>query len=113
MPNDGKIKVSFSASAEDVIRRFMKAVERTGPHPSLVPIIIWWIEGTSTDKATGKVTKLGPSIDVGAIDPKDLADELIVPMGGLKVAIRLPDELQSADRLKFDFVNGSFVVTRD
>jgi hypothetical protein len=76
MPDDGKINVSFSASAEDVISRFMKAVERTGPHPSLVPIIIWWIEGTSTDKATGKVTKLGPSIDVGAIDPKDLADEL-------------------------------------
>jgi hypothetical protein len=70
MPNEGKINVSFSASAEDVIRRFMEAVERTRPHPSLVPIIIWWIEGTFTDKATGKVAKLRPSIDVGAIDLK-------------------------------------------
>jgi hypothetical protein len=54
------------------------------------------------------VTKLGPGVDVGAIDPKNLADELIVPMGG--VAIRLPEELQSADRLTFDFLDGSFVV---
>jgi hypothetical protein len=59
---------------------------------------------------TGEVTKLGPSIDVGAIDPKKLIDELIVPMGGLKVAIRLPEALQSADRLTFDFLDGSFVV---
>jgi hypothetical protein len=113
MPNDGKINVSFSASAEDVIRRFMKAVERTGPHPSLLPIMIWWIEGTSTDKATGKVTKLGPSIDVGAIERKRLTDELIVPVGGLQVAIRLPEELRSADRLTFDYLDGSFVVTSD
>jgi len=35
-----------------------------------------------------------------------LADELIVPMGDLKVAIRLPEDLQSADRLKFDFSTG-------
>jgi hypothetical protein len=110
MPNEGKINVSFSASAEDVIRRFMEAVERTRPHPSLVPIIIWWIEGTFTDKATGKVTKLRPSIDVGAIDLKKLTDELVVPMGELQVAIRLPEELQSANRLAFDFVDGSFVV---
>jgi hypothetical protein len=40
----------------------------------------------------------------------ELTDELIVPMGGLKVAIRLPLELQSADRLKFDFSDNSFVV---
>jgi hypothetical protein len=110
MRNDRKIDVSFSASAEDYIRRFMKAVERTEPNASLIPIIIWWIEGTSTDKVSGKVTKYGPSIDVGAIDPKKLTDELIVPMGGLKVAIRLPEELHSADRLAFDYSDGSFVV---
>jgi hypothetical protein len=110
MRNDRKIDVSFSASAADYIRRFMKAVERTEPNASLIPIIIWWIEGTSTDKVSGKVTKYGPSIDVGAIDPKKLTDELIVPMGGLKVAIRLPEELHSAGRLAFDYSDGSFVV---
>jgi hypothetical protein len=52
----------------------------------------------------------GQSIDVGAIDPKDLADEPVVEMGGLKVAIRLPEDLQSADRLKIDFVDGSFIL---
>ena len=98
MRNDRKIDVSFSASAEDVIRRFMKAVEQTEPNANLVPVITWWIEGKFTDKVTGKVTKLGPSIDVGAIEPNKLTDELVVPMGGLKVAIQLPDELQSADR---------------
>ena len=113
MRNDRKIDVSFSASAEDYIRRFMKVAERTMPNANLVPVITWWIEGKFTDKVTGKVTKLGPSIDVGAIEPNKLTDELIVPMGGLKVAIRLPDELQSADRLKFDFLNGSFVVADD
>jgi hypothetical protein len=113
MRNDRKIDVSFSASAEDVIRRFMKIAERTMPNANLVPVITWWIEGKFTDKVTGKVTKLGPSIDVGAIEPNKLTDELIVPMGGLKVAIQLPDELQSADRLKFDFLNGSFVVADD
>jgi hypothetical protein len=56
------------------------------------------------------VKALGPGVDVGAIDPKDLADELIVPMGGLKVAIRLPEELQCASRLTVDFSDGSFVV---
>jgi hypothetical protein len=111
MRNDKKIDVSFSASAEDVIRRFMKAVEQTEPNANLVPVITWWIEGKFTDKVTGKVTKLGPSIDVGAIDTDKLTSELVVPMGGLKVAIQLPDELQSADRLKFDFLDGSFVVT--
>ena len=55
----------------------------------------------------------GRGVDAGAIDPKDLADELIVPMGGLKVAIRLPDELQAADRLKIDFSDGSFVVANN
>jgi hypothetical protein len=39
-----------------------------------------------------------------------MTDELVVPMGELQVAIRLPEELQSANRLAFDFVDGSFVV---
>jgi hypothetical protein len=111
MRNDRKIDVSFSASAEDYIRRFMEAVERTKPNASLVPVIEWYISKKFTSKMTGEVRTFGPGVDVGAIDAKDLADELIVPMGELKVAIRLPDELQSADRLKFDFLNGSFVVT--
>jgi hypothetical protein len=76
----------------------------------LSPVIAWWTDGTFTDKVTGKVTKLGPSIDVGAIDTIELTDELIVPMRGLRVALQLPDELQSVDRLKFDFLDGSFVV---
>ena len=80
------------------------------PNANLVPVITWWIEGKFTDKVTGKVTKLGPSIDVGAIEPNKLTDELIVPMGELNVAIRLPDELQSADRLTFDYLDDSFVV---
>jgi len=42
-----------------------------------------------------------------------LTDELIVPMGELRVAIRLPEDLQSAGRLKFDFSDGSFVVAGD
>jgi hypothetical protein len=110
MRNDRKIDVSFSVSAEDYIRRFMETVERTVPNASLVPVISWWTEGTFTDKATGKVTKLGPSIDVGAIEPEKLTDEPVVPMGGLKVALQLPEELQSADRLKIDFVDGSFIL---
>jgi hypothetical protein len=88
----------------------METVERTVPNASLVPVISWWTEGTFTDKATGKVTKLGPSIDVGAIEPEKLTDEPVVPMGGLKVALQLPEELQSADRLKIDFVDGSFIL---
>jgi hypothetical protein len=59
---------------------------------------------------TGKVRKLGPNIDVGAIDTKKMTNELVVPMGGLKVAIQLTEELQSADPLTFDFSDGSFVV---
>jgi hypothetical protein len=110
MRNDRKIDVSFSPRAEDVIRRFMKVAERTMPHASLVPIIAWWIEGTFTDKVTGKVTKLGPSIDVGAIEPEKLTDELVVPMGELKVAIRPPEELHSSDRLTLDFADNSFVL---
>ena len=110
MPNYRKIDVSFSASAEDVIRRFMKVAERTMPNANLVPVFGWWTEGTFTDKVTGKVTKLGPSINVGAIDTKELTNELIVPMGGLKVALQLPDELHSADRLTFDYSDGSFVI---
>jgi hypothetical protein len=111
MRNDRKIEVSFSASAEDYIRRFMKVAERTMPNASLVPIFTWYISGKFTNKVTGEVTEYGPGVDVGAIDQKYLADELIVPMGGLQVAIRLPEELQSADRLKFDYLDGSFVVT--
>src|SRR5664279_5854119 len=110
MRNDSKIDVSFSARAEDYIRRFMETVERTMPNANLVPVSSWWTEGTFTDKATGKVTKLGPSIDVGAIEPEKLTDEPVVPMGGLKVALQLPEDLQSADRLKIDFVDGSFVL---
>ena len=110
MRRERKIDVSFSASAEDVIRRFMKVAERTMPRASLVPIINWWAEGTFTDKITGKVTKLGPSIDVGAIEPEKLMDELMVPMGDLKVVIELPENLRSADRLKLDFVDGAFVL---
>jgi hypothetical protein len=110
MRKDRKIDVSFSAPAEDVVRRFMEAVERTKPNASLVPIFTWHISGKFTNKATGEVTEYGPGVDIGAIDPKDLTDELVVPMGGLKVAIRLPEELQTADRLTFDFVDGSFVV---
>ncbi|MGH6821966.1 MAG: hypothetical protein ACREC4_00500 [Methylocella sp.] len=110
MRNDRKIEVSFSESAKDYIRRFMKVAEEAMPNASLVPIFAWYISGKFTNKITGEVTKLGPGVDIGAIDPKDLADELVVPMGGLKVAIRLPEELQSADRLTFDYVDGSFVV---
>ncbi len=38
MRNDRKIDISCSASAEDYIRRFMEAAERTKPNASLVPI---------------------------------------------------------------------------
>jgi hypothetical protein len=110
MRNDRKIEVSFSASAEDYIRRFMKVAEETMPNARLVPIFTWYISGKFTNKVTGEVTKLGPGVGLGAIDSKELTDELIVPLGGLNVAIRLPEELQSADRLKFDFLNGSFVA---
>jgi hypothetical protein len=110
MRNGRKIKVSFSASAEDYIRRFMKVAEETMPNASLVPIFTWYISGKFTNKSTGEVTKLGPGVGVGAIDSKELTDEVIVPMGGLRVAIRLPEELQSADRLKIDFLDNSFVV---
>jgi hypothetical protein len=103
-------EISFSPPAENHIRRFVKVAERTMPHSRLVPIINWWAGGTFTDKVTGKVTKLGPSIDVGAIEPEKLTDELIVPMDDLKVAIQLPEDLQSADRLKLDFLDGSFVL---
>ena len=111
MRNDRKIDVSFSASAEDYIRRFMEAVERIRPNASLVPAIDWYISRKFTDKVTGKVTNFGPGIGIGAIEREKLTDELIVPMRGLRVALQLPDELQSVDRLKFDFLDGSFVVT--
>jgi hypothetical protein len=88
----------------------MKVAEEAMPNASLVPIFTWHISRKFTDKATGKVTNFGPGIGVGAIEPEKLADELVVPMGGLKVAIRLPEELQSADRLKIDFLDDSFVV---
>jgi hypothetical protein len=113
MRNDRKIDVSFSPPAENYVRRFIKVAERTMPHAILVPVIAWYIERTFTDKATGKVTKYGPGIGVGAIEAEKLTDELIVPMDGLKVAIRLPEKLQSADRLKFDFSDGSFVLAGD
>ena len=103
-------EISFSPPAENHIRRFMKVAERTMPQTSLVPTIAWYIERTFTDKATGKVTKYGPGISVGAIEAEKLTDELIVPMGELKVAIRLPEDLQSAERLKLDFSNGAFVL---
>lgn len=88
----------------------MEVAERTMPNASLVPIILWSIGGTFTSKVTGEVRTFGPDVDVGAIEPEKLTDELIVPTGGLQVAIRLPDELQSAHRLTFDFTDGSFVV---
>ena len=64
-------------------------------------------------QSDGKVTKLGPSIDVGAIEAEKLTDELVVSMGGLKVAIEVPEELQSAGRLNLDFLDGSFVLAGD
>ncbi len=82
MRNDRKIDVSFPARVEDYIRRFMKVAERTRPNASLVPIFAWHIRGTFTDKVSGEVRALGPGVDVGAIDPKELTDELIAPMGG-------------------------------
>ena len=63
--------VSFSARAEDYIRRFMEAVEQIKPHASLVPVIDWYISGTSTNKVTGEVRTFGPGIGIGAIDPKN------------------------------------------
>jgi hypothetical protein len=72
MRNDKKIDVSFSASAEDVIRRFMKVGGANHAKRKLSPSFTWWVEGTFTDKVPGKVTKLGPRIDVGAIDSKKL-----------------------------------------
>jgi hypothetical protein len=110
MPNDRKINVSFSASAEDYIRRFMKVAKKTMPNANLVPMFAWHISGKFTNKVTGEVRTLGPGVDVGAIEAEKLTDELIVPMGELNVAIRLPDELQSADRLTFDYLDDSFVV---
>src|ERR1700738_1068608 len=104
MPNDRKINVSFSPSAEDYIRRFMKVAEETMPNASLVPMFAWHISGKFTNKVTGEVKTFGPGVDVGAIEQNKLTDELIIPMGGLKVAIRLPEELQSAERLKIDFL---------
>ena len=88
----------------------MKVAEEAMPNASLVPIFTWYISGKFTNKVTGEVRTFGPGVGFGAIEPEKLADELIVPMGGLQVAIRLPEELQSADRLTFDYSDGSFVV---
>jgi hypothetical protein len=113
MRSDRKPDVSFSARAEDYIRRFMKVAEETMPDANLVPMFAWHISGKFTNKVTGEVRTFGPGVDVGAIEPEKLTDELIVPMGELKVAIRLPEELQSADRLTFDFVDDSFIVANN
>lgn len=113
MHENREVEISFSASAEEVIRSFMKVAVRTMPQAALIPLIEWYISGTFTDRATGEVRTLGPGIDVGAIDPMKLTDELIVPMGSLKVAIRLPEELRSAKRLNFDFVDNSFVIAKN
>jgi hypothetical protein len=110
MRKDRKIDVSLSASAEDYIRRFIKVAEESMPSASLVPIFSWHISGKFTNKSTGEVRTFGPGVGIGAIEAEKLTDELIVPMSGLKVAIRLPEELQSADHLKIDFSDGSFVV---
>jgi hypothetical protein len=110
MRNDRKIDVSFSASAEDYIRRFMKVAEEAMPNANLVPVMAWHLGGKFTSKATGEVRTFGPGVNVGAIEAEKLTDELVVPMGGLTVTIRLPEELQSAGRLTFDYLDGSFVV---
>ncbi|MGB6327257.1 MAG: hypothetical protein WBG11_16210 [Methylocella sp.] len=110
MRNDRKINFSFSASAEDYIRRFMKIADEAMPNAGLIPVIEWYISKKFTSKVTGEVRTFGPGVDVGAIEQNKLTDEFIVPMGGLEVAIRLPEELQSADRLTFDYSDGSFVV---
>ena len=80
------------------------------PNAGLVPVIEWYISKKFTSKMTGEVRTFGPGVDVGAIEQNKLTGELIVPVGGLELAIRRPEELQSADRLKFDYLDGSFVV---
>jgi len=101
--NDRKNGCVLFTRAEDVSRQFMiRVAVRNHPHQSLVRKSTWWNEGLFTSKVTGKVRVMGPSMTLAQLNPNDLADELIVPMGDLKVAIRLPEDLQSADRLKFD-----------
>jgi hypothetical protein len=52
MPNDRKPDVSFSARAEDYIRRFMKVAEETMANANLVPVIEWYISKKFTSKVT-------------------------------------------------------------
>ncbi|MGP0059142.1 MAG: hypothetical protein ACLPID_07640 [Beijerinckiaceae bacterium] len=111
MQNERKIDISFSARAEDYIRRFMDAVKATGPEAADYIATVDWGQCVFTARDTGETIHLGPHFGVGATGPKSLTDEPIAHLSdGLAVALRLPEDLKSVDRLSFDFVDGYFVL---
>ncbi|MGP0059854.1 MAG: hypothetical protein ACLPID_11275 [Beijerinckiaceae bacterium] len=104
--------ISFSPSAENYIRRFMDSAISAYPEAAAYALVISWaISSSFTARDTGKTTHTGAHFGLGATDPKDLEDECIAHLNnGLDVWVSLPEDLQSADRLAFDFVNDYFVL---
>jgi len=78
-------------------------VECTGNRPNLTA---GWHDATAALSSPHACRARGD----GQRPREKLTYELVVPMDGLKVAIQLPEELQSADRLTLDFADNSFVL---
>jgi hypothetical protein len=107
-----KITVVLSSSAENYVRAFMQAARNARPEAArYMPMISWCLGMKFTSRATGEVKFTGSHFEVGAMERDQLEDEPVVRLiSGLEIALRLPDDLKSADSLSFDLVNKYLVL---
>jgi hypothetical protein len=104
-------KIKFSPAAQDHIRGVLETAKREQPDGDWVPYIQWTLSA-SLRMPSGEVRRKGPYIGIGAMHRKSLTNEAVVQMGGITVAVDVPDDLKAVDRLDFDDVDGDLVLAK-
>lgn len=101
----------ISDAAIDEIKLFMSYLNEKEQYSSHVAIIGWVSSTSLCDLYNNIIKETGPRFVLGAIDRSLIDDEILVRVGELDLALRLPSEYAHDVDLYIDFIKGKFVNT--
>lgn len=101
----------ISDAAIDEIKIFMSSLNEKEQYRSHVAIIGWVSSTSLCDLYNNIIKETGPRFVLGAIDRSLIDDEILVRVGELDLALRLPSEYAYDVDLYIDFIEGRFVNT--
>jgi hypothetical protein len=107
-------EIQFLGIAEPLKEKIVALMERLklgAKDNKLLPIVSWVLATQRFDSDGGISETSGPKFVLGAIDRSKLTDEIIVSVGELEIALRIPEVYKPVEnvRLYLDLPDGLIV----